>query len=185
MQQMKSDVKRLMKLVKTLLKSSEDLDSRVFALEKDIYKEKALRSSSSSSSQATSDSSSAYVEPKCSTKTQCSPCVAASSCGWCLSTKQCVEGDSIGPRQGSCAFYNYGKCSESGCNGYKDCSSCLVSSECGWCEGSALCMEGGRDGPIETCSSGYLHKDLFSSCKSSENNPLLTLEKELQEQSVN
>ena len=176
-----------MKIVKTMIKSNQDLDSRLFAIEKDLNKEKIRRSlsstSTSTSSTSSSSSSTSSTTPACSQKTSCSTCIASASCGWCRSTKKCVQGDNIGPTEGTCSFYDYGKCSESGCNGYRDCTSCLVNSECGWCEGVSLCVEGSRDGPVLECNSGFLHKDLFSQC-STNVNPLSTLEKELETQST-
>ena len=168
------------------MKSNQDLDERLFALEKSINKEKVLRSlssSSSSSSTSTSSTNTATLSPACSQITSCSSCVANTACGWCRSTKKCIQGDAVGPLSGSCSFYDYARCSESTCNGYRDCSSCLVNQECGWCEGLALCLEGTRDGSKESCVSGYLHKDLFSQCKANAN-PLANLEKELETQSV-
>jgi len=179
-----------MKIVKTLLKSNQDLDERLFALEKSINKEKILRSTSSSSGSTSSSSgssisssNSATMVPSCSQITTCSTCVAKASCGWCQSSKKCIQGDAVGPLTGSCSFYDYGKCSESGCNGYRDCSACLVNTDCGWCEAMGMCLEGTKNGPKETCGNGYLHKDLFSQCKAN-TNPLANLEKELETQSV-
>ena len=185
MNDVKAEMKKIVKIVKTLLKSNQDLDVRLFALEKDMNKEKIRRSFSSSLSPSSTvgPSNSPTITPLCSQKTICSTCIASPSCGWCRSTKKCVQGDNIGPIEGTCSFYDFGKCSESGCNGYRDCKSCLVTSNCGWCEGMKFCMEGSRDGPMQECGNGYLHKDLFNQCKAN-SNPLLDLEKELESQSV-
>lgn len=43
----------------------------------------------------------------CSIFTNCGSCVADNKCGWCSMTQTCMEGDKNGPKDGSCAFFDY------------------------------------------------------------------------------
>ena len=81
-----------------------------------------------------------------------------------MTEKKCVDGDAIGPLDGSCSLYNYGKCNENPCSGKQRCKDCLENMMCGWCEGSRSCIYGSRDGPSDSCPYGFLHQEMDKPC---------------------
>lgn len=79
----------------------------------------------------------------CSLYNSCGSCVTNSACGWCSLSHQCVDGDSKGPKDGSCSFYDYNICSgPRECSSYSDCDECIKDVACGWCSTSSspMCM---------------------------------------------
>ncbi len=43
----------------------------------------------------------------CGLLTNCRSCTADNNCGWCGISQTCMEGDSTGPKEGSCMFFDY------------------------------------------------------------------------------
>jgi len=87
---------------------------------------------------------------KCALNTDCQSCVSA-YCGWCESTRKCMEGDPFGPSPGNyCAnattAWRYGYCSEH-CASHISCSDCLDDLPCGWCGENGTCAVGTIVGP--------------------------------------
>ena len=83
------------------------------------------------------------VNSSCSLLTDCTSCSAISTCGWCSITQSCQEGSSAGPKEGSCAFWEFNKCSgTTECKSHKSCDQCIKDVNCGWCSniGEPVCM---------------------------------------------
>jgi hypothetical protein len=97
----------------------------------------------------------------CEELTSCSDCTGNPFCGWCASTKKCVEGNKIGPLKGGCILYNFQKCPEHlDCEGYSNCSDCLSDVGCGWCNnlklGKPVCISK-TDADKGLCAQNFFH----------------------------
>jgi hypothetical protein len=79
----------------------------------------------------------------CSIFSNCFSCTSNPGCGWCSMTNKCIEGVKEGPLDGSCQFWEYGKCSgPKQCKDYKSCDMCVGDISCGWCGNKEpVCME--------------------------------------------
>ena len=54
--------------------------------------------------------SSGALAQTCRAATSCSECLANPACGWCASYQDCVPGSAIGPNVGTCADWDFYKC---------------------------------------------------------------------------
>ena len=76
----------------------------------------------------------------------CSKCVQAAGCGFCLSSLLCMQGDGLGPTDGSpCPNWvpqgNTEICpQEPTCSELNDCNNCAVVDDCAWCASANRCM---------------------------------------------
>ena len=76
----------------------------------------------------------------------CDPCVATDGCGFCLSSLECLEGDSDGPASGMpCSEWVTGASEAScptdpACASRTGCGDCAAVEECAWCASDFLCM---------------------------------------------
>ena len=74
----------------------------------------------------------------------CTSCAAAQGCGFCLSTLQCVEGDSLGPLDGSpCPSWVVAPTTcpiPPTCGEYDSCSACASADDCAWCASENTCL---------------------------------------------
>merc|ERR1711904_422368 len=83
----------------------------------------------------------------------CGRCTAWSSvpnmqCGYCASTKECLNGNQFGPATSNCTSWSWGFCPGEPCNVYDTCFQCVTDPFCGWCQSLAQCMEGTATGPL-------------------------------------
>ena len=89
----------------------------------------------------------------------CSSCAQHQGCGYCLSTLQCVEGDALGPLDGSpcpdwvsdnnqAALGEPRAVAASGhscpvaptCHEFTECGSCAQADDCAWCASEGTCL---------------------------------------------
>ena len=76
----------------------------------------------------------------------CSNCVQTTGCGFCLSSLMCIQGDSLGPSDGSpCPSWvsnnNDAECpQEPTCNERETCDACAAVEDCAWCASESKCM---------------------------------------------
>lgn len=87
----------------------------------------------------------------CSTSTDCASCVARATCGWCLSSEECMTGEAGGPTDGSCETWQWTSrdCGSDPCGEETVCRECVARSGCGWCDSTDSCHVGGMFGPDE------------------------------------
>lgn len=74
-----------------------------------------------------------YLNTKCSSYQSCSQCATDSSCGWCISTDKCVEGDSERPLFTQCQSYSFSICDKEALCSQTTCGVCIANSICSWC----------------------------------------------------
>jgi len=86
----------------------------------------------------------------CVMYSDCTTCTSNSQCGWCADSSSCVPGDSVGPLNTYCNFYNFQLCSGTGCVLYNDCSSCLSDPFCGWCNAPDMGVTQCLESPVST-----------------------------------
>jgi hypothetical protein len=94
----------------------------------------------------------------CSLFSNCFSCTAKPGCGWCSMSNKCVEGAKEGPLDGSCEYWEYGKCSApKQCKDYKSCDMCTADISCGWCGNKEpVCMN--KDiGETECLEERFIH----------------------------
>lgn len=74
----------------------------------------------------------------------CGGCLDTAGCGYCLSTLECMDGDSIGPKDGSsCPSWISSKdeCPVKPiCHQFVSCNACANIDECAWCASEKSCM---------------------------------------------
>ena len=74
----------------------------------------------------------------------CSSCTQVPECGYCLSTLQCVQGDSLGPVDGSPCPSWLSEATECPvaptCSEFDSCSACAAADDCAWCASEATCL---------------------------------------------
>jgi hypothetical protein len=94
----------------------------------------------------------------CSRHTECGTCTTDSACGWCSLTQTCIPGTANGALDGSCSFFEYGKCSAPECSSLKSCSQCIKDATCGWCGNNVdpVCMKK-DDGEKECNDDKFVH----------------------------
>jgi hypothetical protein len=94
----------------------------------------------------------------CSLFSNCFSCTSNAGCGWCSMSNKCIEGAKEGPLDGSCTFWEYGKCSApKQCNDYKSCDLCISDVSCGWCgNNDPICMEK-EEGEHECLAQRFIH----------------------------
>jgi vacuolar-type H+-ATPase subunit I/STV1 len=94
----------------------------------------------------------------CAALTDCQACTTNTGCGWCSMTQSCLAGNAEGALDGSCSFFEYGKCSAPDCTSLKTCTDCIKDATCGWCGNSVdpVCMTK-DDGETECNEDRFIH----------------------------
>ena len=62
------------------------------------------------------------VKSLCELYFTCDSCAKNHNCGWCAATSKCINGDSKGPLDQICSYYNYGNCYDGGCGTITSCN---------------------------------------------------------------
>jgi len=95
--------------------------------------------------------------PGCIHQFNCTACTAIQGCGWCESTSQCFQGNSIGPggNPNNCTEWFFGTCQLEDCGKFRNCLQCVSDIFCGWCLDNNQCFAGST-APIQGKCNRYV-----------------------------